>query len=104
MSIDRQTIRRALLTQLVELSGWPGKDLLEAVGEDDFIRQIHLCRSPDIALNLRVEIAPDQSGCPPNGIRLWVNVNDLEAIESAELLVVGQAVIIGDTIKSLGKF
>lgn len=103
MGIDRQTIRRVLLTQLVELSGWPGKDLIESVRAADLVRQIHVSRDPDIALNLRVEIASDQSGCPEGGTRLWINVNDFEAIESAELLVVGNLVFIGDTIKSLGR-
>ena len=103
MSVDRRTIRRVLLTQLAELSSWSGGDLMELLKSGDFVRQIHVADQPDLVLNLRIEVSPDQSACPEGATRLWVNVNDFEAIEAGELFVLGENVFVGNSIISLGR-
>jgi hypothetical protein len=103
MEVDRSLIRRVLVQQMAEFSSWFGTQLIEQLRFDgSFVRQIRVTSAPSIILNMRIEIAGDQSNCDAGTIRLWLNVNDGSAIESCELFVKEDDVSIGNEIRSLG--
>ena len=100
---DRQTLRRTMLQQLDHFSQWSGAELLELIRRDDgFVRQIYLCREPELVLNLRLEIAPDQTSCKVGQTAIWVSVGDGVRIEGAEMVVDGDRVLIGNRLGSFG--
>ncbi len=53
-------------------------------------------------LNLRLEIAPDQTSCKVGQTAIWVSVGDGVRIEGAEMVVDGDRVLIGNRLGSFG--
>lgn len=99
--VDRQLVRRTLFFEAAQHGLRSGRELLAKLKVEDVVYQVHVCRTPPCILNVRIELAPEQQ---ENGAaRVWINVNLDHVIESMEMEIEGDEILLGDSIRSLGR-